>query len=252
VTKPFTDLPVKTSLGPDDLIAIVDNDDGLSKSVKGSLVGASSAESNLFLDFVANESFLLDDTNSSGTGAVAPVEGGHAEADEGYGILELDTGAGIGLARIEHGTAGVPFHAFRGSLSMVAEFRVKFPATPADITFSCGFDNAGTPASAKVLYAEGVGTWAFLIESTVGGNTDSEATAIAAVAGWHTLRIEWDAGVEARFYVDDVLVSTLTGVSGDAVPAGADDMTLYIEADTAGATAGAVYADWLRLRQARA
>lgn len=202
----------------------------------------------IFLDFLSNESFLLDDTNSSGTGTVSSVSGGDPNADEGYGILELDTGAGIGKARNEHGSSGTPFLAFRGSLKTVAELRVKFPATPSDISFSWGFnDLAGS--SCQMSYTEGAGTWNTLSESQAGTDADQDATAVAAVAGWNTLRIEWDPGIEARFYANNVLISTIA--IANAIPQGNDEMSVHQEADTVGATAGAIYLDWLRITSAR-
>jgi hypothetical protein len=205
--------------------------------------------SELFIDFVADDAFAIDDTNSSGTGTVVRVSGGHAQADEGYGILELDTGAGAGEARAEHGFSGTPFLAFRGSLRTVAEVRVKLPADPTDVTFGCGFDdNSGTSCRAAIL--EGVGNWIFAAESAAGGGSETNITAVAATAGWHTLRLEWDPGVEARFYVDDVLVSS--EAVANAIPQGDDEMSFIIAAETVGATAGAVYVDWLRIVSERA
>lgn len=250
MSKKITQLPTATAIADDDKLLIVDTSDGLSKQVDRSvLVGAPQVVTGeLFDEFVEYESSIWDDTNSTGTGVVSFLAAGNAEHDEGFGIVALDTGAGIGTAQYIHGAGGTPVQVFRGSFALAAELRVKLPATPTDVGFEFGFGDGGT-SFVFARYDEGVGTWTFASSSTAGASSDSDATAVAAVAGWNTLRIEVDPGVAARFYVNGTLVSTLTTAA--AILQGNDQTGPYMLASTAGATAGAVYVDWFRATAAR-
>ncbi len=245
MSRKITDLPVATEVAGDDPLLVTDTSAGLSKQADAELVRdvAGVVAARLFDDFLSGVTSLWDDTNSTGTGVVTFLEASDAESDEGFGIVKLDTGAAAGVARYEHGTAGTPFEAFRGSLTLVAELRVKAPASPKDVSFVYGFVGDTAGSILQVEWVEGVGTWTLTVQSTAGGGgPTTDATAVAAVAGWQTIRIELDPGAEARILVDGVLVATVT--SATDVPQGVDSMSVSVEAETAGATAGAVLVDW--------
>ena len=211
----------------------------------GALGNSFRVQSTFFDDFFEDSTTIYTDL-SSGTGAVTILAAGNADADEGFGIVEFDTGAGTGEATIF--TANPRF---RGSLASVAEFRVKLPATPGDVGFSWGFDDqASSGSSCKVGYAEGATDWDFVVESISGTNTDSDLSVTPITSGWQTLRLEWTPGASARFYIDDVLISTLTGAG--AVPTADDQMALFFRVEKAAAPARQVHADWVRVITQRA
>lgn len=249
----ITDLPVATELADDDAFIITDASDGLSKQVPASLVSGTPAPSNapnFFSDFQVGDVAAWDTSSGLGTGVVGALTADNANADEGFGIWELATGANVGLARIQHG--GPAEQTFRGSLPYVAEYRVKLPPTPSDVILSFGFDNDNlAPTNVCQLQAdEGVGTWTLTVASVAGGGTDSEATATAAVAGWQTIRVEYDPASEARAYIDDVLIATVTNAT--AVPQGNDSMTAKLAIQKSVGPSVSMFVDWVRITGERA
>lgn len=196
-----------------------------------------------FLDeFIGGNNTYYTD-NSTGTGAVASISAGNTDADEGLGILEFDTGAGMGSARFDTGLI------FRGSLAAVIELRFKLPVVPGDVGFEWGLnDLAGS--SCRVGYPEGATDWTFLVESQDGGSSDTAVDVTPISGGWQTIRLEWVPDSLARFYINDLLISTLSGAG--AIPRAGDQMALFFDAKRAAGPANQVYADWVRVIAQRA
>jgi hypothetical protein len=199
-------------------------------------------QAEFFDDFISGDNTYYTD-DSTGTGTLGIIDAGDAPADEGMGILQLDTGAGIGVG------AGSTALIFRGGLATVAEMRVKLPATPGDVAFAWGLDDLGG-SSCKMVYAQSDVNWDMVAESTAGGGSTVDNSAVAISGGWQTLRIEWDPGVASRFYVDDTLVSTIS--TALTAPRTTDQMSLFISAGRAAGPASAVYIDWVRVVSQRA
>lgn len=194
-------------------------------------------QATLFDDFLSgNNSYYAD--NSTGTGAVTIVSAGNVDADEGLGIVEFDTGAAAGTARWD--TALM----FRGSFTTSAELRVKLPSTPGDVAFEWGFDDL-SGSSCRVGYSEGESDWTFQVESQDGASSDSDPLVEPLAGGWQNVRLEWDPGSAARFYLNDTLISTLSGAG--AVPNADDQMALFFSVTRAAGPASQVYMDWVRV-----
>lgn len=203
----------------------------------GALGNSFRVQATFFDEFFGLDTTLLYVDSSTGTGAVAAILAGNAAADEGLGIIEFDTGAGLGEALISTGQG------FRGSLATVAEFRVKLPVIPGDVTFSWGFDD-GAGSSCKVGYAQGETDWDFIVESQDGGNSDSDLDVLPISGGWQTIRLEWLPNSLARLYISNVLISTLSGAG--AIPRAGDQMSLFFSVGRLAGPASQVYADWVR------
>lgn len=208
----------------------------------GALGNAFRVQATFFDEFFSGDNTFYTD-GSTGTGAVSPISAGNADADEGLGILEFDTGAAAGLAILSTGQF------FRGSFTTVAEFRVKLPVVPGDVGFSWGFDD-GSGSSCKVGYAQGETDWDFVVESQDGGSTDSDLDVLPISGGWQTIRLEWIPNSLARLYINDVLLSTLSGAG--AIPRADDQMGLFFSVERAAGPASQVYADWVRVIAQRA
>jgi hypothetical protein len=177
---------------------------------------------------------------TTGTGSTSPIAADDTDHDAGIGIVEFIVSTdGTGSVRWDTNN-----DQFRGSHSVYMEIRVKLPATPGNIAFEVGFDNE-SDTSAKIGYSEDDPEWDCAVESGVGADSDSDtATGVTVNAGWQIIRIEVDAGVAARFYVDDSLVTTL-GAAG--VPEGADEMDFFIAASQATGSAESMFVDWIRI-----
>lgn len=251
MARKITELPEASAIADDDLFVIVQAADGLSKKASALAAGVSGGPGRavVFSDFVTNvDTAMWNTAGSTGTGTVIQLPAGNADADEGLGIWKLDTGAGAGKALISHSAIGNYW--YRGSLSYAIEARVKLPATPANITFLLGFDDFALGSAVVLAYNQGVGTWELYCRSTTSGTAANDPTAIAATAGWHTIRVEYESNVRARAFVDGVLVATVSTPA--AIPHGVDAMTVEMYAQRSAGPVEFVLVDWLRVAGDRA
>lgn len=251
MSKRVTDLPVATEVADNDPLLTTDVSTGLSKQAPRSLVGGNvgdSLRSVFFSDFELGDVAAISTSESTGTGTAGPIVASDPDADEGFGIWELATGAGAGAAQISHDTP--PAFAFRGSLTRAIEVRVKLPSIPSDVTLIVGLHDFALGNAIFFGFNEGAGTWELFCASAAGGGNASDSTAIAAVGGWRTLRVEIDPGAEVRAYVDGVLVATVT--SATAVFQGDDAFTAGIGCERAAGPSSSVFIDWVRVLGDRA
>jgi len=251
MARKITQLPLATTLAPNDRLVIVETATGLSKQIRGELVGGSNADETIFFsDMSIADDAVWDTSGTTGTGSVLRVDlfNLSPEAAEGFGVWELLTGSGNGRGEITFGVP--PAFYFRGSLVRVLEARVFIPTVPTDATFSIGFNDAQLVDACVFYYDEGVGTWNLGCVSSAGGGGATDATAIAAASGWQTIRIEIEPAVEARAYVDDVLVATVTDAT--AVPQDDDRFTIQSFCSHAAGPKTSAFIDWIRARMGRA
>ncbi len=250
MAKAITDLPVASVLDDADPLVLVDS--SLSLTVQANLErirgnGASVWE--YFGDFDPRDAVeAYDDSASTGTGTQTQIAGDQADADEGFGIVALSTGAAAGRADLVLGKSSLQL--IRGEKIASIEARVKLPATPTDIGFSFGFDNASSGSDMARMYIdETFGLWRLECQSTNGTGTVIDATAVAAVAGWQTLRIDVVPATSATAFVNGTQVATVT--DGTAVLQSNDAATFNIFAERAAGPSRSVSIDWVRIRGTR-
>jgi len=184
----------------------------------------------------------------SGGGASQIVSG----ETEAAGAVELRAlSASQYAARIDLNTW------FVAGLLPVLEARVKTQAVFADVDFIVGFGNAvnGSHTRQATMQPKATG-WDCVTQGSAGTQTDSSTVHVPSVSSWYKIRIELvpdggAAGGTVRFYVDDVLISTITEVT-DLLPAETDSLSRYMGATFVANSGGIPKLDWMVLRMNRA
>lgn len=179
-------------------------------------------------------------------GEINELDGSHADADEGVGWIQLVSPTGADTATLRCDREFV-----RGDHSPVFRARVKVSADAAHGLPRFGlYSSADAGASAAFLEITGAGSvWRANCASVAGGGSASQTTTVVATPGWHDLRIEVDAGSAVRFYVDDVLISTL--ITANAMPRAADRMAPYFTTTFGQGSGGSYVIDYVDIRGVR-
>jgi hypothetical protein len=195
-----------------------------------------------FDDFVALTPTAADGQrlarSVSGTGTVTLIDAAAAPASsEGIGWAKLFTTAAADVAQIADQR-----NLFRGGMKPKHHARVKVPGVFADATMSQGL---GSGTSYGTIDTNTAGQWVCAQKSNAGGGTQSSViSSPTPVAGTiYTVRIEIEPTVGTRFYIDNVLLATLT--QANAIPQAADLLGQYVSLTGVTVNDAFAYVDYL-------
>lgn len=210
--------------------------------------------------WLSTECTTADDytTSVSGTGAAVTFNDAAIHSLYHVGIANCTTGT------TTTGRAAVVTPTFDciqlGSGAVVLEMMVRTPSSLSDVTnrynLICGLhDNIANNFSAingvYFIYRDNVnsGKWDARTNSVTTGSLSTADTGITVAAStWYCLRIEINAGAtEAKFYIDEALVATIT----TDIPTGVADLTGVCVGirKGAGTTARNMYVDYVDFSQ---
>lgn len=197
-------------------------------------------------------------TNVSGTGAAVTFNDSFIHTNYHVGIAQCTSGT------TTTGRACVVTPTFDcielGSGAVVLEMMVRTPSSLSDATNRYNIvaglhDNIATaPNAVDGVYFHyrdnlNTGKWQAVTYSTTTGATSTADTGITVAAStWYCLRVEVNAAAtEAKFYIDEALVATIT----TNVPVGSTDQTGVCVGirKAAGTTARAMYVDYVDFSQ---
>lgn len=177
-----------------------------------------------------------------GTGVVQHLAANHADIiGSAVGGVHIGASVASDRAAFFHDTAWID-----PSAPALFEARVKLPSTIANVDIGIGLLDDDNVTTSAAVFSRSGGVWMPQTISATGASSDSEVTATAMVAdAWVVLRVEIDPGVDARFYVDDVLISILSTAA--AAPQAGDVLRPDLFVSYA-AGADRIVVDWVRAR----
>ena len=186
----------------------------------------------------ADDFFHLDPdvwtTSSTGNGSVKILAGDATASEDAAGVLEIITGTIAGASE-----AISPNEWIRADSSPRFRTRVQITGTLANGVPLIGLASS---SASGARFSDVGGNWQAVMESEAGGGAVSADTGVAiALDTWVDLRVEVDDDSEARFFVDETLVATLTDVN--ARPRAADEMGIFFRETWVAGTGPALNVD---------